>query len=59
MKRFPFLRYVALLVVLMLVDGLPVAAQQNKNEDVSGRIIDNSTAEPLPNTTLQLYEITT
>ncbi|MBR4366253.1 MAG: outer membrane beta-barrel protein [Bacteroidaceae bacterium] len=26
---------------------------------MSGRIIDNSTAEPLPSTTLQLYEITT
>ena len=43
----------------MFVGGLPVAAQQKKNEDVSGRIIDNSTAEPLPSTTLQLYEITT
>ena len=59
MKQFPFLRYIALLAILMFVVGLPVAAQQKKNEDVSGRIIDNSTAEPLPSTTLQLYEITT
>ena len=48
-----------MLAILMFVVGLPVAAQQKKNEDVSGRIIDNSTAEPLPSTTLQLYEITT
>ena len=59
MKRFPFLRYIAVLVVLMFVGGLPLAAQQNKNEDVRGRVIDNSTAEPLSNATLQLYEITT
>ncbi len=59
MKQFPFIRYIALLAVLMFVGGLSVYAQQKKNEDVSGRIIDNSTAEPLPSTTLQLYEITT
>ena len=43
----------------MFVGGLPAAAQQKKNEDVSGRVIDNSTAEPLASTALQLYEITT
>ena len=62
MKQSSFLRYLCLMIVLLLAGGLPVLAQQNNqnnNEAVSGRIIDNATAEPLLNTTLQLYEITT
>ena len=47
------------MVVLIFAGWLPVMAQQNKNEALNGRVIDNSTAEPMPNTTLQLYEITT
>jgi len=59
MKRFSIFRYIGLIIVLLLAGWLPVAAQQNKTEALNGRVIDNSTAEPMPNTTLQLYEITT
>jgi hypothetical protein len=59
MKRFSIFQYIGLLVVLIFAGWLPVMAQQNKNEALNGRVIDNSTAEPMPNTTLQLYEITT
>ena len=53
------MQYFALLVILLFVGGLPMSAQQNRNESVSGRVIDNSTADPLSNTTLQLFEIKT
>ena len=59
MKRFSIFQYIVLIVVLIFAGWLPVMAQQNKNEALNGRVIDNSTAEPMPNTTLQLYEITT
>ena len=59
MKRFSIFQYIGLMVVLIFAGWLPVMAQQNKNEALNGRVIDNSTAEPMPNTTLQLYEITT
>ena len=59
MKRFSIFQYIVLIVVLIFAGWLPVMAQQNKNEALNGRVIDKSTAEPMPNTTLQLYEITT
>lgn len=47
-----------LLSILMLVCfALPVGAQQNGTESVSGRIVDKTTAQPLGNATLQLYRI--
>ena len=59
MKQSSFLRHIMLMVLLIAVGVLPVAAQQNKSDAISGRVIDNSTGEPLYNTTLQLYELTT
>ena len=59
MKQYLFLLHIVLITVLTIVGTLPVMAQQNKNEAISGRVIDNSTGEPLFNTTLQLYEINT
>ncbi|MCR5043976.1 MAG: outer membrane beta-barrel protein [Bacteroidaceae bacterium] len=59
MKQPLFLRHICIILVLLVAGVLPVLAQQNKNESISGRIIDNATGDPLPSTTLQLYEITT
>ena len=59
MKRLLILRYIGITLAFLVAGVLPVLAQQDKNESISGRIIDNATGEPLPSTTLQLYEITT
>ena len=44
----------AILLLMLLLRGLPVAAQQNT---VSGRVVDAETKEALEKTTLQLYRI--
>ena len=48
------LNYFAILLLMLLLRGLPVAAQQNT---VSGRVVDSETKEALQKTTLQLYKI--
>ena len=59
MKQYSCLHPIILMVAFLVAGILPVAAQQNRNEAISGRVIDNATGEPLSNTTLQLYELTT
>ena len=48
------LNYFAILLLMLLLRGLPIAAQQNT---VSGRVVDSETKEALQKTTLQLYKI--
>ncbi len=59
MEQSSFLLRISLLFALLVTGVTSVVAQQNKNESVSGRVIDKTTADPLSSTTLQLFEITT
>ena len=45
--------------VFMIAGLSPVMAQQNRNETVRGRVVDKTTAQPLPYASLQLYRIST